>query len=561
MVPPGPVVSASASATSSSSAVVTTRLSQPLQSPECPATGTPLSIGRLPLTAGIWNPPGSVQCADSSGFLGHCGKFSEVAILGFPASFLLSPSIRVTFIQRWSFLFCDFALRVGPAIALNFSGKKEAQSSAHYRKIGFGLRMSLTMSKRYRRRLDIALYLVQASFLSRMRLTFYCDIDCPRTVPQSAEIMRCVEDGSVDGVQRLLDAGRATSRDVTIHGTTLLHLASRTSNLELIRLLIQAGGDVNAQDEDGDTPLHWAMARRGNYEVARLLIENGADLANNAVDMRTPLHTFFSDTVEKVLLRDDWIEHTLPDSQGMLITHFLAWSSKSTSELFKRGVAHILADLWSVDGFGRTCLHLAASRGNIDLLRYLLERASLTEVQRVDNEGRTALHYAVQSTRSKTIDLLLAGGADLHAKDHSSQTVLHCAVRWENLEAARKIVGLGDSGVLLSPDKNGNMPSHLARGLKATALRGFLAGLESAGTFGIESKRQNPHYQSSSTGKISDAKHNALSPTQLWGSLMTFAFLLSAFPDLKFERDLVAAMVLVFIAMLFLLIRTTRKPS
>ncbi len=136
--------------------------------------------------------------------------------------------------------------------------------------------------------------------------------------------MRYVEEGSVDGVQRLLGAGRATPRDITIHGTTLLHSASKTSNLELIRLLIQAGGDVSAQDEDGETPLHWAMSRKGSYEVARLLIENGADLANNTVDMRTPLHTFFNDTVETVLLRDDWVEDTLPDSQGMSITHFLA---------------------------------------------------------------------------------------------------------------------------------------------------------------------------------------------------------------------------------------------
>ena len=501
-----------------------------------------------------------MQCVDSSGFLGHCGNFSEVAILGIPASFSLSPSIRATFIQRWSFLFCDFALRVGPAITLNSNGKQRAQSQARYRKTGFGLVMSLNMPKRCRRRLDIALDLVQASFLSRMRLTFYWDIDFPRTIPRNAEIMRCVEEGSVDGVQHLLSAGRATSRDITIHGITLLHLASKTSNLQLIRLLIQAGGDVNAQDEDGDTPLHWAMARKGNYEVARLLIENGADLANNTVDKKTPLHTFFNDTVEKVLWRDDWIEDTLPDSQGMSITHFLAWSSKSTPKLFERGVAHDSTDLWSVDGFGRTCLHLAASRGNVDLLGYLLEQASLTEVQRTDNEGRTALHYAVQSKRLKTVDLLLASGGDLHAKDKSSQTVLHCAARWENLEAAKKVVALGDSEVLLSPDKNGNMPSHLARGLKAAALRDFLAGLESAAKRGIGS---NLHvlYQSSSKGEKSDAKHNTLSSIQLWGSMMTFWILLSAFPELKTVRDPVAAIILAVISIWFLMICTTRKLS
>lgn len=527
MVPSGLVVTASASAPSSLSAAGAPRLSQPLYSHECPAIGTP----------------------HSPGFLGHCGKSSEVALLGVPASFWLSSSIRVAFIQRWSFLFCDFTLRLGPAITLNLNGRQRGQFPAHYRNTGFGLGLSLNLSKCCRRRLDIALYLVQASFLSRRRLTFYWDIDCPRTIPRSADIMRCVEEGSVDGVQRLLGAGRATPRDITVHGTTLLHLASKTSNLELIRLLIQEGGDVNAQDEDGETPLHWAMAGKGNYDIVRMLIENGADLANNTVDRRTPLHTFFNDTVEKVLLRDDWIEDTLPDSQGMSITHFLAWSSKSTPELFERGIAHDLADLWSVDGSGRTCLHLAASRGNVGLLGYLLKRASSTEVQRTDKNGRTALHYAVHSKRLETIDLLLACGEDLHAKDNSSQTVLHCAAQWGNLEAAKKIVALDLSKVLLSPDENGKMPSHLARGLKATALREYLAGLESAARCGTDSNRETPLHQSSSTGKKSDAKHNALYPAQLWGSLI------------KFVRDHMAAIVFAVMSILFLLIRTTRNPS
>ena len=239
----------------------------------------------------------------------------------------------------------------------------------------------------------------------------------------------------------------------------------------------------------------------------------------------------------------------------MSITHFLAWSSKSTPKLFERGIARDLADLWSVDGFGRTCLHLAASRGNVGLLEYLLERASSTEVRRTDNEGRTALHYAVQSKRVETIDLLLASGEDLHAKDSSSQTVLHCAAHWGNLEAAKKIVALGDSEVLLSPDKNGKMPSHLARGLKATALRDFLADLESA------ANRENPLSESSSTSKKSDTKHNALSPAQLWGCLITLGILLFFFPELKFVRDPMATLVLAIISTLYLLIRTTRYPS
>ena len=429
--------------------------------------------------------------------MGHCCKSGQYVPLGGPTARFLSPSIRVAFTYRWNVFFCGFVIRVGPAIAPILTRDQKAHHSAHYRNIGVGLGLSLNLPKRCRRKLDLAFYLVQLSPHFRTRLTVQCDIDFPRIIPGSAEIVQRVKEGSVDIVQRLIGAGKATSKDTTIHGTTLLHLASRTSNLQLIWLLIQEGGDVNAQDEDGETPLHCAMAREGNYHVARLLIENGSDLTNNTVDQSTPLHTYFNDTVAKVLSRDHWIEDTLSNSQGMSIAHFLAWSSKSTSVLFEKAVRHTSAGLWSVDGFGRTSLHLAASRGNLDILGYLLERASLSEVRRADNEGRTAIHYTVQSPRLEAVDMLLAAGGELSVKDNSARTVLHHAARWGNLEAAKKVMALGDSEVLLSPDKNGNMPSHLACGLKAIPLRNSLLSLEAAASL---RKEANPMWVDATSG-------------------------------------------------------------
>ena len=96
--------------------------------------------------------------------------------------------------------------------------------------------------------------------------------------------------------------------------------------MELVRLLIQEGADVNAKDEDGESPLHGAMARGDNYNVARTLIENGADLSGKAVDGKTPLHNIFNDTISHVLMRDDWLENMLPDSEAMSIAHYLAWT-------------------------------------------------------------------------------------------------------------------------------------------------------------------------------------------------------------------------------------------
>jgi ankyrin repeat protein len=45
--------------------------------------------------------------------------------------------------------------------------------------------------------------------------------------------------------------------------------------VEIARMLIDAGADVDVQNEVGSTPLHWA-AGRGDIEIARMLLDAGA---------------------------------------------------------------------------------------------------------------------------------------------------------------------------------------------------------------------------------------------------------------------------------------------
>lgn len=60
------------------------------------------------------------------------------------------------------------------------------------------------------------------------------------------------------------------------HGDTPLHDAARVGNLESLRLLIQAGAELNAPSEYGRTPL--TLAARGGYrDIVTVLLEAGAD--------------------------------------------------------------------------------------------------------------------------------------------------------------------------------------------------------------------------------------------------------------------------------------------
>ncbi len=69
-----------------------------------------------------------------------------------------------------------------------------------------------------------------------------------------------------------------------------LHAAAAGRHLEVCRILLAAGADVNATQHGGYTPLHEA-AQAGDVELAELFLSAGADPLARADDDQTPAET------------------------------------------------------------------------------------------------------------------------------------------------------------------------------------------------------------------------------------------------------------------------------
>ena len=78
----------------------------------------------------------------------------------------------------------------------------------------------------------------------------------------------------VEIVRLLVTEGGADVEATHVNGMTALHIAVIRQHIEVVRLLIASGVDVNAKDSKGWTPLHWARS----VEIARLLVESGANI-------------------------------------------------------------------------------------------------------------------------------------------------------------------------------------------------------------------------------------------------------------------------------------------
>ena len=79
----------------------------------------------------------------------------------------------------------------------------------------------------------------------------------------------------------LLKHGGKTIEELSIHE------AARQGKIEAVKQHLAAGTDVNAKDDDGFTPLHYAP---GHKEIAELLIAGSAEVNAKDTRGRTPLH-------------------------------------------------------------------------------------------------------------------------------------------------------------------------------------------------------------------------------------------------------------------------------
>jgi Ankyrin repeats (3 copies)/Ankyrin repeats (many copies) len=94
--------------------------------------------------------------------------------------------------------------------------------------------------------------------------------------------------GSLEVARLLIEHGAdMEARDR--HGNTPLHEASKSESVEIARLLIEHGAATTVLSDDGLTPLH-QVSRAGNVEIAHLLVEHGADVAAQDKCGTTPLH-------------------------------------------------------------------------------------------------------------------------------------------------------------------------------------------------------------------------------------------------------------------------------
>ena len=232
--------------------------------------------------------------------------------------------------------------------------------------------------------------------------------------------------GRPEAVMTLLANG-ADPRAGDGDGNTPLHHAARSSDPGVAALLRDASAALDAQNNDGLTPLGVACAA-GNWRLARFLLERGA---RPGVETGVPALVAAAGGDE-----DD------PAGVQLLLRHKARVDAR--------------------DRDGRSALHVAAFQGHAAIVAALLDAGA--DPQARDAHEATALLEAARGASLGTFEALLGAGADPQALDGRGRhaLLLACAAEAPSSALVARLLELG-----LDPqraDREGRRAVDLAAG-------------------------------------------------------------------------------------------------
>ena len=174
---------------------------------------------------------------------------------------------------------------------------------------------------------------------------------------------------------------------------------------KVLRFFVEAGANVNARDDGGATPLHWA-AMIATGDMISVLLDSGADPYARDKEGRTPLH---------------WVA-----------ANFISWKHYVKERRIEREDTLVrLLDAGSEvdarDARGRTALLWACRKSRATVVKWLLQYGADPRAR--DAEGWEPLHHAAYGSNTYLIRLLIDASADVDARTGDGQSAWSVATR------------------------------------------------------------------------------------------------------------------------------------
>ncbi|XP_066142008.1 serine/threonine-protein phosphatase 6 regulatory ankyrin repeat subunit B isoform X3 [Euwallacea fornicatus] len=273
-------------------------------------------------------------------------------------------------------------------------------------------------------------------------------------------LLLAVEAGNQSMCRELLNTLTSEQlKAAAANGDTALHLAVRRKDIDMVRILVDYGTNVDIRNGDGQTPLHIAAAEGDEVLVKYFYgVRASASVTDN--QDRTPMHLAAENGHANIieLLADKFkasIFERTKDGSTLMHIASLNGHADCAMMLFKKGVY-----LHMPNKDGARSIHTAARYGHVGIINTLLQKGEKVDV--TTNDNYTALHIAVESCKPLVVETLLGYGADVHVRGGKmKETALHIAARVKDGEKCALMLLKSGAGPNIATH-DGNTPVHVA---------------------------------------------------------------------------------------------------
>ncbi|KAG8512180.1 Inversin [Galemys pyrenaicus] len=267
---------------------------------------------------------------------------------------------------------------------------------------------------------------------------------------------------------KLLLTRRANWMQKDLEEMTPLHLTTRHKTPKCLALLLKfmAPGEVDTQDKNKQTALHWS-AYYNNPEHVKLLIKHDSNIGIPDVEGKIPLHWAANHKDPSAVHTVRCILDAAPtesllnwqDYEGRTPLHFAVADGNVT--VVDVLTSYESCNITSYDNLFRTPLHWAALLGHAQIVHLLLERNKSGTIPS-DSQGATPLHYAAQSNFAETVKVFLKHPSVKDDSDLEGRTSFMWAAGKGSDDVLKTMLSLKSDIDINMADKYGGTALHAA---------------------------------------------------------------------------------------------------
>lgn len=214
-------------------------------------------------------------------------------------------------------------------------------------------------------------------------------------------------------------------------GYSPIHYAALSENSDILEYIIRSGGDVNLKDANGDTPLINAVSS-DQFDNVVILLKNGAELNYKNGKGFTPI--MISTLKDNIKITEFLFEKEgiTPEDRIKLVQFSMHNSNVDLLRFFLDKFNDVGFDKYVLLIVGKNTIEEKA----IEIIKFLFEKG--VDVNLRGYDGMTVLMQSAKWNKNKVLEFLLQNKADPDIVDFSGKS----AFEWAEINNNKKGAGI-----------------------------------------------------------------------------------------------------------------------